>query len=66
MNRCWTSPREPAIWAGLGTREALRERIGQELDGGPPTGLRPHRGQDGTVQLTHIWATVTATVPMAR
>jgi SAM-dependent methyltransferase len=47
------------------TRETLRERIGRELDGGPPTGLRPHRGPDGTVRLTHTWATVIAT-PGAR
>ena len=42
-------------------REEIRERIARELDGGPPTGLRPHRGPDGAVRLTHTWATIMAT-----
>lgn len=44
-----------------GTRAAIRERIGRELDGGEPTGLRPQRGADGAVNLTHVWATITGT-----
>jgi SAM-dependent methyltransferase len=44
-----------------GTRTLIRERIGRELDGGEPTGLRPRRAPDGTVSLTHVWAAVTAT-----
>lgn len=43
------------------TREEIRERIGRELDGGAASGLRPHRGPDGTIQLTHTWATITST-----
>jgi len=46
------------------TREQIRERIGRELDGGDRTGLRPHRGPDGTIQLTHTWATITGTHPV--
>jgi SAM-dependent methyltransferase len=42
------------------TRAALREVVRRELDGGAPTGLRPHRGPGGTIRLTHTWATVTA------
>jgi SAM-dependent methyltransferase len=42
------------------TRSAIRKRLGRELAGGQPTGLRPHRTPDGTISLTHQWATVTA------
>jgi SAM-dependent methyltransferase len=46
------------------TRAAIRQRMAAELNGGEPTGLRPRRGPDGTdgtVSLTHVWATITAT-----
>jgi 2-polyprenyl-3-methyl-5-hydroxy-6-metoxy-1,4-benzoquinol methylase len=44
-----------------GLRDELRERIGQELDGGAPTGLRPRRDENGTVTIVHTWAMITAT-----
>jgi hypothetical protein len=43
------------------TRSMIRVRINRELDGGEPTGLRPHRDPDGSISLNHVWATVTAT-----
>lgn len=41
-------------------RAEIRERLDRELGGGPPTGLRPVRGPDGTVSFTHTWAAVLA------
>jgi SAM-dependent methyltransferase len=41
-------------------RAQIRERIGRELDGGEPTGLRPQREPDGSIIFTHTWATITA------
>jgi SAM-dependent methyltransferase len=41
-------------------RAALRDRIGRELDGGEPTGLRPYRDPDGAIGINHVWATITA------
>ncbi len=46
-------------------RRVIRERLEHELAGGPATGLRPRRGPDGTLSLTHRWVTVTA-VPHRR
>jgi hypothetical protein len=43
-----------------GTRDAIRERIGRELAGGEPTGLRPDRDAGGTIGISHVWAAVTA------
>jgi SAM-dependent methyltransferase len=43
------------------TRDEIRERMRSELDGGEPTGLRPRRDAGGSVSLTHVWATITAT-----
>jgi SAM-dependent methyltransferase len=45
-----------------GARQEIRARLAAELDGGPPTGLRPHRGADGTLTFVHTWATAVATV----
>jgi hypothetical protein len=41
-------------------REAIRERLDQELAGGQATGLRPYRGLDGTISFNHQWVTITA------
>jgi len=46
-------------------RNAIRERLDQELAGGLVTGLRPCRRLDGAVSFTHQWVTVTA-VPHRR
>ena len=46
-------------------RNAIRERLNQELAGGQPTGLRPHRRLDGAISFTHQWVTITA-VPHRR
>jgi SAM-dependent methyltransferase len=46
-------------------RNAIRERLNQELAGGQPTGLRPHRRLDGPISFTHQWVTITA-VPHRR
>ena len=43
-----------------GTRDAIRRRIGRELAGGEPTGLRPDRGAGGAIGISHAWAAVTA------
>ena len=51
MNRTQTPP---------GARDAIRERIGRELAGGEPTGLRPDRGAGGAIGIRHVWAAVTA------
>jgi SAM-dependent methyltransferase len=39
----------------------IRDRLAAELDGAPPTGLRPYRDEAGALFLTHTWAAVTAT-----
>ncbi len=39
----------------------IRDRLAAELDGAPPTGLRPYRDDAGLLFLTHTWAAVTAT-----
>jgi SAM-dependent methyltransferase len=41
-------------------RAEIRDRLAAELDGGPPTGLRPARAADGTVSFTHAWGLVIA------
>jgi SAM-dependent methyltransferase len=41
--------------------EEIRTRLRAELDGGPPTGLRPYREADGTLTFVHTWATIVAT-----
>ena len=46
-----------------GDREEIRTRLRAELDGGPPTGLRPHREADDTLTFVHAWATIVATPP---
>jgi hypothetical protein len=51
MNRTQTPP---------GTRDAIRERIGRELGGGDPTGLRPDRDAGGAIGISHVWAAVSA------
>src|SRR5205085_10249905 len=38
-----------------GTRDAIRERIGRELAGGEPTGLRPDRDAAGAIGISHVW-----------
>jgi len=43
-----------------GTRDAIRERIGRELAGGEPTGLRPDRDAGGAIGISHVWAAGTA------
>jgi len=40
-------------------RRQVLAALRAELDGGPPTGLRPHL-RDGELWLTHTWAAVTA------
>jgi SAM-dependent methyltransferase len=40
-------------------RDEITAALLADLDGGPTTGLRPHR-RDGSLWLTHEWATVTA------
>jgi SAM-dependent methyltransferase len=42
-------------------RDRIRARISEELAGGRPTGLRPHR-REAEVALTHTW-TMTVAVP---
>ncbi|MFE6685678.1 class I SAM-dependent methyltransferase [Streptomyces sp. NPDC057743] len=39
----------------------IRARLEAELAGGPPTGLRPARHDDGSLTFTHPWAAVTGT-----
>ncbi len=41
-------------------RADIRARFDDELGGGRPTGLRPHRHDDRTLLLTHTWTMVTA------
>jgi hypothetical protein len=53
--------RDPSHGRTLTVAEQLRERIGHELGGGEPTGLRPWRDERGTVTITHTWAMITAT-----
>ena len=43
-----------------GARDAIRERIGRELAGGEPTGLRPDRDAAGGIGISHVWSAVTA------
>lgn len=42
------------------SREQIVEAIGEELAGGPKTGLRPFAGRDGLF-FTHVWSTIVAT-----
>lgn len=37
-------------------RQEVRQRFDDELTGGPPTGLRPARAEDGSLTLTHTWS----------
>lgn len=43
-------------------RAEIRDRMDSELRGQKATGLRPERGHDGSMTLTHTWSGITATV----
>lgn len=43
-------------------RRHIRARLDEELSGGTPTGLRPHRTDDGRMMILHRWAAIGASV----